>query len=114
LSNSSGRFGSYICSINDLQFATFGLGDSSYVHFNKAAKDADDSFARLGGTRVSETGFGDDKHEEKYLTVYDDWAPNLFSDIGLPPPPDILLPPQYGLSLLEGEDESEPYIPAGF
>lgn len=32
----------------NVKFATFGLGDSSYVYFNKAAKDCDNAFARLG------------------------------------------------------------------
>jgi len=40
--------------------------------------------------------------------------PNMCSDAGLPPPPDILLPPQYALNILESEDASEPYIPSTF
>jgi sulfite reductase alpha subunit-like flavoprotein len=34
--------------LSGVKFAVFGLGDSSYVHFNKAAKDCAESFSRLG------------------------------------------------------------------
>jgi len=36
--------------LKDTAFCTFGLGDSSYVHYNKAAKDVNEAFAKLGGT----------------------------------------------------------------
>jgi hypothetical protein len=52
---------------------------------------------------ISETGYGDDKHDEKYETELNEWMPNVFSDAGLPQPPDVLLPPNYGLNVLEGE-----------
>lgn len=70
-----------------------GLGDSSYVYFNKGAVDVDNAFAKLGAVKMSEVGLGDDKDEEKFETVYNEWAPNMFADFGLPPPPDVLLPP---------------------
>lgn len=34
--------------LEDVKFAVFGLGDSSYVYFNKAAKDCDTAFTNLG------------------------------------------------------------------
>jgi sulfite reductase alpha subunit-like flavoprotein len=98
----------------NVKFATFGLGDSSYVYFNKAAKDVDDAFTRLGAKQLTPVGYGDDKHEEKYETEYNEWMPNMCSEAGLPLPPDILLPPNYALNILETEDTSEPYIPKTF
>ncbi|SPH20754.1 Sulfite reductase [NADPH] flavoprotein alpha-component [Ascidiaceihabitans donghaensis] len=37
-----------------LNFAVLGLGDSSYVQFNQAAKDLDERLAALGATRVAD------------------------------------------------------------
>lgn len=99
--------------LKDVKFTTFGLGDSSYVYFNKAAKDCDAAFEKLGAARICEAGYGDDKDEEKFETVYNEWAPNMFSDAGLPVPPDVLLPPNYGLNLVENVEE-EPYLPPTF
>jgi len=42
---------------------------------------------------IIEPGYGDDKHEEKYDTVWNEWAPEMYNESGLPPPPDKLLPP---------------------
>jgi sulfite reductase alpha subunit-like flavoprotein len=64
--------------LSNVKFATFGLGDSSYVFFNKSAIEFDDRFAELGATRLVERGLGDDKHDEKYETEWSEWAPNLF------------------------------------
>ncbi len=40
--------------LSGLQYAIFGLGDSSYEFFCQAAKDLDERFAVLGGTAVAE------------------------------------------------------------
>lgn len=36
--------------LKNVRFCTFGLGDSSYVFFNKSAIDFDDRFKALGAT----------------------------------------------------------------
>jgi len=38
----------------------------------------------------------------------------MFSDAGLPAPPDVLLPPNYALNYVEGEVEEVPHLPATF
>ncbi|CAK9045892.1 unnamed protein product, partial [Durusdinium trenchii] len=48
--------------LKDTKFAVFGLGDSSYVFFNEAAKRIDTAFEKLGGQRVQSLGLGDDQH----------------------------------------------------
>lgn len=98
----------------NVKFCTFGLGDSSYVYFNKAAKDVNDAFKKLGASEITEPGYGDDHHEDKYWTVFDEWAPNMYNEAGLPAPPDVLLPPQYNLSFSEGEATTERYLPKTF
>ena len=81
----------------NVKFTTFGLGDSSYVFFNSVAVNIDDRFAELGASRICERGLGDDKDDERFETVYSDWAPDMFSEAGLPTPPDVLLPASYAL-----------------
>ena len=51
----------------DTKFAVFGLGDSSYVYFNEAAKKFYNRFKELGGTVVSNLGLGDEKDEDQYV-----------------------------------------------
>jgi len=51
--------------LKDTKFAVFGLGDNSYVYYNKAAKDLDKVFESLGGQRIKEIGLGNDKDEDK-------------------------------------------------
>jgi hypothetical protein len=45
---------------------------------------------------------GDDKDDERYETAWADWAPVMFEEAGLLPPPDILLPANYALHKVEG------------
>merc|ERR1719443_1864684 len=40
----------------DTKFAVFGMGDSSYVFFNEAAKKIDSAFEKLGGQRLQDLG----------------------------------------------------------
>lgn len=61
--------------MKDTKFAVFGLGDSSYVYFNKAAKDLDTRFAKLGGKRLVNVGLGDDKDEDRYEHAWYEWFP---------------------------------------
>jgi sulfite reductase alpha subunit-like flavoprotein len=45
-----------------LHFATFGLGDSSYVKYNYAAKMLHNRLVQLGATPIVRRGDGDDQH----------------------------------------------------
>merc|ERR1719414_821683 len=103
--------------MKDTKFAVFGLGDSSYVFFNEAAKKVDEAFARLGGQRVQEIGLGDDQHSARYDTVLEDWSPDYFDNIEAPPAPEELSPPSHLVEILQPTDAKaqniEPYVPAG-
>ena len=46
--------------LDDLTFTVFGLGNSSYEHFNAAAKLVDSSMQELGATRLMSIHLGDD------------------------------------------------------
>ena len=97
---------------NDLfantKFAMFGLGDSSYVFFNEAAKKFYDRFQELGGTVVMNLGLGDEKDEEHYETKWNEWLPELWNELGTPPPSMELLAPSYNVSV---EDKATTAVP---
>jgi len=90
----------------------FGMGDSSYVFFNSAAKDFDECFASLGGQRIQELGLGDDQHAERYDTELEEWAPNFYDTIQAPEPPQELGAPTHKVEIKTGVTAPE-YVPAG-
>jgi len=104
--------------LKDTKFAVFGMGDSSYVKFNEAAKKIDDMFEKLGAQRLQECGMADDQHPARYDTVLEDWGPDFFDNIEAPPPPQELGSPSHLVELLEPSHElaaqaNEAYIPHG-
>lgn len=100
------------------KFAVFGMGDSSYVFFNEAARKIDDAFARLGGERLQEMGRGDDQHPARYDTELEEWSPDFFDNIDAPPPPQELSAPSHLVEILDPADEQSkrailPFVPHG-
>ncbi|XP_013418498.1 uncharacterized protein LOC106179427 isoform X2 [Lingula anatina] len=85
--------------LENTRFAVFGLGDTSYVFYNEAAKKFNKRLEELGGKRILNLGLGDDKDEEKYETAWNEWCPNLWNELGTPPPPQELLPPTYKVNI---------------
>jgi sulfite reductase alpha subunit-like flavoprotein len=61
------------------EYAVFGLGDSSYARYNEAAKLFDSKLSSLGFKRLCPTGYGDDRHADKYETGFETWLPELWS-----------------------------------
>lgn len=57
----------------------FGLGNSTYEHFNKMGKDTDILLEKRGGTRISALGMGDDDAniEDDYMN----WREAFFADM---------------------------------
>merc|ERR1719313_3267059 len=90
--------------LKDTKFAVFGMGDSSYVKFNEAAKQIDNMFERLGAQRLQECGMGDDQHPARYDTVLEDWGPDFFDNIEAPPPPQELGAPSHLVELVDPQD----------
>eukprot|EP00658_Telonema_sp_P-2_P022053 TRINITY_DN18802_c0_g1_i1.p1 TRINITY_DN18802_c0_g1~~TRINITY_DN18802_c0_g1_i1.p1 ORF type:complete len:938 (+),score=218.44 TRINITY_DN18802_c0_g1_i1:203-3016(+) len=96
------------------KFCTFGMGDSHYVFFNECAKLIDDQFVRLGGQRLLDVGLGDDQDEDTWETAYLEWEPDLFNQIGAPPPPKEVMPPSYSLNVSPGEEPGQDVVvPSG-
>lgn len=81
--------------LSGVKFATFGLGDTSYIHYNSVAKEFDSRFEELGAKRILPIGLGNDKDDEKYETAWYEWFPELAIEAKLPPPPEELLPSIY-------------------
>jgi len=72
--------------LKGIKFAVFGMGDSSYIYFNEAAKLFQKEFSRLGGEEVIPIGMGDDQHEEKYETALAEWWPEFTDALKIPEP----------------------------
>merc|ERR1719223_1572067 len=65
----------------NVQYAVFGMGDSSYVFFNEAAKKVDEAFVKLGAQRLQPMGNGDAQDPERYDSALEDWSPNFYDMI---------------------------------
>ncbi|KAA8910945.1 hypothetical protein TRICI_003956 [Trichomonascus ciferrii] len=66
--------------LKGLKYMVFGLGNRSYTHFNKTAKDLDHGLSRLAAERLGPLGEGDDgarTMEEDYL----EWKSTVIHDL---------------------------------
>lgn len=93
--------------LSNTRFAVFGLGDTSYIHFNSAAKEFDERLGELGGKRIIPLGLGNDKDDEKYETAWYEWFPELALEAKIPDAPETLMPSIYDASTTE-ETEYKP------
>lgn len=67
----------------------FGLGDSSYYFFCKAAKQVEARMEELGATKVLPLGIGDDSAEEGMEDGLHDWLDTVWPALELPPPEEV-------------------------
>ena len=80
--------------LQGVRFATFAMGDSGYVFYNSVGQFFNKRFSELGATPIQDIGLGDDQDEDKWETAWVDWAPALYDELELPPPPQEMLPAQ--------------------
>jgi len=100
----SSRASDFLSGIN---FAVFGLGDSSYPMFCKAAIYLDNRLKELGATRFLARGVGNDQDEERFETGLNEWLPLMWDVLQLPEPQDdSIAPPSYDLVLKPGNKEN--------
>eukprot|EP01053_Blabericola_migrator_P013368 Blabericola_migrator_1__13367@NODE_949_length_5910_cov_490_869416_g659_i0_p1_GENE_NODE_949_length_5910_cov_490_869416_g659_i0NODE_949_length_5910_cov_490_869416_g659_i0_p1_ORF_typecomplete_len1832_score345_00POR_N/PF01855_19/1_5e51FAD_binding_1/PF00667_20/5_8e03FAD_binding_1/PF00667_20/7_1e48POR/PF01558_18/1_4e40Flavodoxin_1/PF00258_25/1_3e32PFOR_II/PF17147_4/4_5e26NAD_binding_1/PF00175_21/4_5e03NAD_binding_1/PF00175_21/3_4e15TPP_enzyme_C/PF02775_21/4_5e14Fer4_16/PF13484_6/3_6e13EKR/PF10371_9/5_ len=95
---------------HEVRYAVMGLGDSSYVFFNQAAKNLDSLFEALGGQRLVPVGLGDDQADGGYDAAYQDWVSELLAEIKAPAPVDANddpLPNAFTVTVVEPPAESE-------
>jgi len=100
--------------MKDTRFAVFGMGDSSYVFFNEAAKKVDEAFVKLGAQRLQPMGNGDDQDPERYDSALEDWSPNFYDMIEAPEPPQELGQPTLKVEMSDDKNIAvPPYVPHG-
>lgn len=95
--------------LSDVAFATFGLGDSSYVRYCWSSRKLNKRMRGLGAQELIEAGEGDDQHILGIEGTLRPWLDKLWGtlDDALPPleaglsyiPDDELLPPAIGVSV---------------
>ena len=75
--------------LENLQYACLGLGDSSYVKFNYAAKKLSKRLQQLGAKQVIPLGLCDDQHDHGLSAVALPWMKQLWqqieNDLGVKP-----------------------------
>ena len=71
------------------KFMVFGLGDSSYYFFVKAAKAVEARMEALGAEKMLKMGLGDDSDEEGMEHGLHDWLEKVWPSLELPPPAEV-------------------------
>lgn len=71
------------------RFMIFGLGDSSYYFYLKAAKDVQQRLEELGAKKMLDLGEGDDSAEEGMESGLHDWLDNVWPALEVPPPAEV-------------------------
>eukprot|EP00041_Stephanoeca_diplocostata_P038621 m.1534404 g.1534404 ORF g.1534404 m.1534404 type:complete len:675 (-) comp25243_c0_seq43:5814-7838(-) len=87
-------------SLSGVQFAVFGLGDSSYPKFNYVAKKLQKRLEQLGGTVLLGLGLADDQHEMGIDGALDPWLEKLWTNVLVraPIPPGLEIIPSTQLA----------------
>ena len=68
-------------SLENVMYAVLGLGDSSYVKYNFAAKKLNRRLAQLGGTELLPIGLADDQHDLGIDATVSPWVQKLWDII---------------------------------
>jgi sulfite reductase alpha subunit-like flavoprotein len=95
--------------LSRLQFALFGLGDSSYEKFNFAAKKLFRRLIQLGATPLIERGDGDEQHVFGVQGALQPWLECLWKALSILVDTDVLiaglLPPKVDFELARDSGE---------
>ena len=67
---------------SQVQFTVFGLGDSSYQHFNLTARRLWARMKQLGAVAFYRKGLGDEQHDFEYEGELDPWMEGLWTEVG--------------------------------
>ncbi|OTB20039.1 hypothetical protein K445DRAFT_313843 [Daldinia sp. EC12] len=106
--------------LQQVNFTTFGLGDSSYSKYNWAARKLHKRLEQLGATEFFPRGEADERHQDGIDGTFLSWSLSLRSHLlkeyqlpdGLSPIPiDVQLPPKFTLepvSMMDISDEPMP------
>ncbi|EJT97200.1 riboflavin synthase domain-like protein [Dacryopinax primogenitus] len=106
-----------------MDFAVFGLGDSSYARYNWASKKLQRRLQSLGAREIWERGDADDQHYLGIDGAFDPWIDGLFRVLlamyPLPPgvevvPKDYLYPPRVRLEWVDSPELPLSNVPFSF
>lgn len=70
-------------------FVMFGLGDSTYFFYCKAAKEIEEKMISLGANKLLDIGFGDDSAEDGMEEGLHEWLDKVWPALELPPPEEV-------------------------
>ncbi|KAI5917115.1 riboflavin synthase domain-like protein [Camillea tinctor] len=102
--------------LRNLNFTTFGLGDSSYSKYNWAVRKLHKRLEQLGAIEFFPRGEADERHEDGIDTAFLPWSTSLRAHLRanyplpeglLPIPLDVQLPPKYTIELLPAMDSTD-------
>ncbi|KAI1342412.1 riboflavin synthase domain-like protein [Xylariaceae sp. FL0016] len=106
----------------NLNFTTFGLGDSSYTKYNWAVRKLHKRLEQLGGTEFFPRGEADERHSDGVDGSFLPWSISLraFLEKEYPLPEDVSpiplevqLPPKYTIELVPTMDPMDVEMPDG-
>lgn len=72
--------------LSKFKYVAFGLGNNTYEHYNSMVRKTDEALSKLGATRISAAGEGDDgagTMEEDFLAWKEPMWEDLMRDMGL-------------------------------
>ncbi|KAH9904122.1 riboflavin synthase domain-like protein [Xylariomycetidae sp. FL2044] len=104
----------------NLNFTTFGLGDSSYSKYNWAVRKLHKRLEQLGATEFFPRGEADEQHDDGIDGTFLPWSLSLGTHLlkeyplpqGIAPiPPDVQLPPKYTIQLVPTMETSDIPMP---
>ncbi|KAF2751315.1 riboflavin synthase domain-like protein, partial [Sporormia fimetaria CBS 119925] len=102
--------------LQQLRFASFGLGDSSYPKFNWAHRKLYNRLVQLGAQPICDRGEADEQHPDGLDGAFAAWSPKLrqrlleefpLPDNVEPIPDDVLLEPKWLLDFEEQQANSD-------
>ncbi|KAL1836901.1 hypothetical protein VTJ49DRAFT_4517 [Mycothermus thermophilus] len=108
--------------LGSMRFTIFGLGDSSYLKFNWAARKLRARLLQLGAAEFFKPGEGDERHDDGIDSIYFPWFEELkktvLADFPLPDsiqpiPEGVQLPPKYPLEFLLNMEPRTKKVPDG-
>jgi sulfite reductase alpha subunit-like flavoprotein len=103
-------------SLADVEFAVFGMGDSSYEKFNAIARMMNSRLQQLGAKELVTRGLGDDQSEYGFMTDLDPWLQTFWAAVLKKSPLPIeftvndepqLWEPAYDFAWVSGDQEAE-------
>ena len=90
--------------LSEIKIATFAMGDSGYVFYNECGTLMHERMVALGAQEIMPVGMGDDQDEDKWETAWEDWAPELWNELGTDKPAAELLPASHLVKVTAAEE----------